>query len=299
VTGAASADVALLVNPTAGKGRAAKLVAGVAAQLREAGANVSILIGHDADDALALARKSVADGVNAVVALGGDGMVNLALNAVAGTSTPLGIIPAGTGNDLASTLELPTKDPIAAAALVASKLMSDGAWPMDAIKVGDAWFGCVLGAGFDSRVNDRANTMTWPKGKQRYNLAIVAELRVFKPLPFRITIDDEVPWETDAMMVAVGNAKSYGAGMKVCPNADVHDGLLDITVLGPVSKVEFLKAFPRVFKGTHITHPAVTIRTAKKVTLESPGVNAYADGEFLSDLPITCECIPGAVQILA
>jgi diacylglycerol kinase (ATP) len=299
VTGTASANVALLVNPTAGKGRAAKLVAGVAATLREAGANVSILIGHDADDALALARKAVSDGSDAVVALGGDGMVNLALNAVAGTPTPLGIIPAGTGNDLASTLNLPTKDPLAAAGLVATKLISGGAWPMDAIKVSDKWFGCVLGAGFDSRVNDRANTMTWPKGKQRYNLAILAELRVFKPLPFRITIDDEQPWATDAMMVAIGNAKSYGAGMKVCPNADVTDGLLDITVLGPVSKPEFLKAFPRVFKGTHITHPAVTIRTAKKVTLESPGVNAYADGEFLSDLPITCECIPGAVQILA
>jgi diacylglycerol kinase (ATP) len=292
-------NVALLVNPTAGKGRATKLVAGVAATLRKAGANVSILIGHDAADALSLARKAVSDGSDAIVALGGDGMVNLALNAVAGTPTPLGIVPAGTGNDLASTLKLPTNDPIAAAALVASKLTSHGAWPMDAIKVGDKWFGCVLGAGFDSRVNDRANTMTWPKGKQRYNLAILAELRVFKPLPFRITIDDEEPWETDAMMVAIGNAKSYGAGMKVCPNADVADGLLDITVLGPVSKPAFLKAFPRVFKGTHITHPAVTIRTAKKVTLESPGVNAYADGEFLSDLPITCECIPGAFQILA
>lgn len=299
MTGAASADVALLVNPTAGKGRAAKLVAGVAATLRDAGANVSILIGHDADDALALARKAVVDGADAIVALGGDGMVNLALNAVVETSTPLGIIPAGTGNDLASTLELPTKDPIAAAALVGRKLTSGGAWPMDAIRVGEKWFGCVLGAGFDSRVNDRANTMTWPKGKQRYNLAILAELRVFKPLPFRITIDGGEPWETDAMMVAVGNAKSYGAGMKVCPDADVTDGLLDITVLGPVSKPEFLKAFPKVFKGTHVTHPAVTTKKAKTVTLESPGVNAYADGEFLSDLPITCECVPGAVQILA
>jgi diacylglycerol kinase (ATP) len=287
------------VNPTAGKGRATKLVAGVASTLRAAGANVSILIGHDANDALALARKAVTDGADAIVALGGDGMVNLALNAVVETSTPLGIIPAGTGNDLAATLKLPTKDPIAAAALVASKLVGNAAWPMDAIRVGEQWYGSVLGAGFDSRVNDRANTMTWPKGRQRYNLAILAELRVFKPLPFRITIDGGEPWETDAMMVAVGNAKSYGAGMQVCPAADVTDGRLDITVLGPVSKPEFLKAFPKVFKGTHVTHPAVTTKRATTVTLESPGVNAYADGEFLSDLPVTCECVPGAVQILA
>jgi diacylglycerol kinase (ATP) len=299
VTGAASADVALVVNPTAGKGRAAKVVAGVAGRIREAGANVSILIGHDADDALALARKAVADGVSALVSLGGDGMAHLALNAVAGTSTPLGIIPAGTGNDLASTLKLPTKDPIAAASLVADRLMTGGAWPMDAIRVGEKWFGCVLGAGFDSRVNDRANRMSWPRGRMRYNLAIVAELGVFKPLPFRITFDDEDPIETEAMLVAVGNAKSYGAGMMVLPDAEVNDGLLDVQVLSAIGKVEFLKTFPKVFKGTHVTHPAVTIRRARTVTVESPGVTAYADGEYLADLPITCECVPGAVQILA
>jgi diacylglycerol kinase (ATP) len=271
----------------------------VAGRIREAGANVSILIGHDADDAVALARKAVAEGVDAVVALGGDGMAHLALNAVAGTTTPLGIVPAGTGNDLATSLKLPTKDPIAAAGVVADRLMRGAAWPMDAVRVGEKWWGCVLGAGFDSRVNDRANQMTWPRGKMRYNLAMLAELPVFKALPFRIGFDDEPPWETDAMLVAVGNAKSYGAGMQVCPDADLTDGLLDVMVLGPVSKPEFLKTFPKVFKGSHVTHPAVTMRRARVVTLESAGVNAYADGEFLADLPITCECVPGAVQILA
>jgi diacylglycerol kinase (ATP) len=299
VTGAASADVALLVNPTAGKGRASKVVASVAGRLREAGANVSILIGHDAEDAVALGRRAVGDGVDAVVALGGDGMAHLALNAVAGTSTPLGIVPAGTGNDLASSLKLPTKDPVAAAGVIADRLRDGSAWPMDAVRVGDKWFGCVLGAGFDSRVNDRANRMTWPRGRMRYNIAMVAELGVFSPIPFRITFDDDEPWETDAMLVAVGNAKSYGAGMLICPEADLTDGLIDITVIGLISKPELLKTFPKVFKGTHVNHPAVTMRRAKVVRLESAGVTAYADGEFLADLPITCECVPGAVQILA
>jgi diacylglycerol kinase (ATP) len=299
VTGTASADVALIVNPTAGKGRAAKVVANVAGRIREAGANVSILIGHDADDAVALVRKAVDDGVDAVVALGGDGMVHLALQAVAGTTTPLGIVPAGTGNDLASTLKLPTKDPVAAAGVVADKLMSGGAWPMDAVRVGEKWFGCVLGAGFDSRVNDRANRMSWPRGRMRYNLAILAELGVFKPVPFRITFDDDDPWETEAMLVAVGNAKSYGAGMLVTPDAEVDDGVVDVQVLAAIGKVEFLKTFPKVFKGTHVDHPAVTIRRAKVVTIEAQGVTAYADGEYLADLPITCQCIAGAVQILA
>lgn len=299
MTGAASADIALIVNPTAGKGRAAKVVASVAGRLREAGANVSILSGHDAADALALGRKAVFDGVDAVVALGGDGMAHLALNAVAGSDTPLGIVPAGTGNDLAASLKLPLQDPVAAAGVIADRLSNGTAWPMDAVRVGDKWFGCVLGAGFDSRVNDRANRMSWPHGRMRYNIAMLAELGVFSPLPFRLTFDDDEPWETEAMLVAVGNAKSYGAGMKICPDADLTDGLIDVTVIGPISKPELLKTFPKVFKGTHVTHPAVTMRRAKVVTLEAQGVTAYADGEFLADLPISCECVRGAVQILA
>jgi len=290
-------NLALLVNPTAGKGRAAKVVADVTARLRAGGSNVAILVGKDAADAQALARQAVADGVDAVVALGGDGMVHLALNVVAGTPTPLGIIPAGTGNDLANTLRLPTKDPVAAAGVIVAKLAAGGR-PMDAVRVGDKWFGCVLGAGFDSRVNDRANRMSWPRGRMRYNLAILGELRVFKPLPFVLELDG-VRWETEAMLVAVGNAKSYGAGMKVTPDAEVDDGLVDVQVLGPVSKPEFLKTFPKVFKGTHVNHPQVTIRRAKVVSLSSPGVTAYADGEYLADLPITCETVPGAVTVLA
>ena len=290
--------VALLVNPTAGKGRAAGVVASVVERLRAGGADVAILIGRDVEHAKTLARTAIDDGADALVALGGDGMVHLALNVVAGTSTPLGIVPAGTGNDLANHLELPTKDPVAAAGVIADKLASGGAWPMDAVRVGDKWWGCVLGAGFDSRVNDRANRMSWPKGRRRYDIAMVAELRVFKPLPFVLELDGE-RWETEAMLVALGNARSYGAGMKVCPDASLDDGLLDVTVIGPLKKTEFLRTFPRVFKGTHVTHPAVTCRKAKVVTLSSPGVTAYADGEFLADLPITCETVPGAVQVLA
>jgi len=281
----------------------------VTERLRQGGANVAILVGTDAAHAQTLARQAIADGIDAVVALGGDGMVHLALNVVAGTSTPLGIIAAGTGNDLANTLQLPAKDPVAAAGVVIDKLTGTGARAMDAVRVtapslaavgkpSPVWFGCVLGAGFDSRVNDRANRMSWPRGRQRYNLAILGELRVFRPLPFMLELDGE-PWQTEAMLVAIGNAKSYGAGMKVTPDAVVDDGLVDVMVLGPVSKPEFLKTFPKVFKGTHVSHPAVTIRRARVVSLSSPGVTAYADGEYLADLPITCETVPGAVAVLA
>jgi diacylglycerol kinase (ATP) len=291
-------NIALLVNPTAGKGRAATVVANVTERLRAGGASVAILVGSDAEHAQDLAHQAALDGVDAIVALGGDGMAHLALNVVAGTDTPLGIIPAGTGNDLAKTLGLPTKDPVAAAGIVSQRLNTSGARPMDAARIGDKWFGCVLSAGFDSRVNDRANRMSWPRGRLRYDIAILAELRVFKPVPFVLELDGE-RWETEAMLVAVGNAKSYGAGMLVCPDAEIDDGLLDVTVLGPVTKPAFLKAFPKVYKGTHRDHPAVTMRRAKVVSLSAPDVTVYADGEHIGVLPITCETVPGAVQVLA
>ena len=116
------------------------------------------------------------------------------------------------------------------------------------------WFAGVLGSGFDSMVNERANRMTWPSGRSRYNLAILAELRTFRPVPYTLELDGET-WQTEAMLVAVGNGSSYGGGMRVCPDARLDDGLLDVTVLGPISKLEFLRVFPTVYKGTHVAPP--------------------------------------------
>ena len=285
--------IALLINPTSGKGRAARIAGPVTARLRAGGADVREIVGTDAADAEEQARKAVAEGVDALVALGGDGIVHTAIQAAAGSGTPLGIVAAGTGNDLARELRIPV-DPLVAADLV----LSADPRRIDAVRGDGRWFGGVLGSGFDSMVNERANRMSWPKGKSRYNLAILAELRVFKPLPFRLTLDGEV-WETEAMLVAVGNGTSYGAGMRVCPGATLDDGMLDITVLGPVSKATFIRTFPSVYKGTHVDRPEVTCRQAREVRLESPGVIAYADGERFAPLPITCTCIPGALTVLA
>ncbi len=111
-------------------------------------------------------------------------------------------------------------------------------------------------------------------------------------MPYVLELDGET-WETEAMLVAVGNGSSYGGGMRVCPDARMDDGLLDVTVLGPISKPEFLRVFPTVYKGTHVRHPAVTVRRARTVSLTAPGVMAYADGERISVLPVHCECRAG------
>jgi diacylglycerol kinase (ATP) len=286
--------IALLVNPTAGKGRGARLLDPVAGRLRGTGAEVDVVVGRDADEAFDRVRDRVAEGVDGLVAVGGDGLVNLAVQVVAGTGVPLGVVPAGTGNDVARALGIPLDDPAAATDRVAAA----GVRSVDLGRANGRWFAGVLGSGFDSMVNERANRMSWPSGRSRYNLAIVAELRVFRPVPFQLELDGE-PWATEAMLVAVGNGPSYGGGMRVCPDADLHDGLLDVTVLGPISKPEFLRVFPTVYKGTHVHHRAVTVRRASSVVLRAEGVTAYADGERVSVLPVHCEAVPAALRVFA
>ena len=236
--------IALLVNPTSGKGRGARLLEPVAARLRADGTEVDLVVGRDADEAFDRLRDRVAAGVDGVVAVGGDGLVNLALQVVAGTPLPLGVVPAGTGNDFARALGIPLDQPTQAVDLVVRGATST----VDLGRANGRWFGGVLGSGFDSMVNERANRMTWPTGRSRYNIAIVLELRTFRPVPYVLELDGE-PWTTEAMLVAVGNSPSYGGGMKVCPDADLHDGLLDVTVLGPISQAGVPAGVPDGLQG--------------------------------------------------
>ncbi|WP_049574109.1 diacylglycerol/lipid kinase family protein [Nonomuraea sp. SBT364] len=295
-------QLALLVNPAARGGRTLRLLEPVARRLRAGGAELSVIAGEDAAGALERACAAVAERPDALVAFGGDGLVHLAVQAVAGTDVPLGIIPAGTGNDIAAALGLPVKDPIAAARTVLR--MRPRQVDAAAVRIGqggggEELFAGVLCCGFDSRVNERANALTWPPGMARYLVATARELRSFTPIPFRVTIDGGAPIEREAMMVAVANTCSYGAGMRICPDARPDDGLLDVVVVGAVGKGEFLRVFPRVYRGSHVTHPAVSVHRARSVTLEADGVVAYADGERIGPAPVTCEVRPGALRVLA
>ncbi|GAA4220235.1 diacylglycerol kinase (ATP) [Streptosporangium album] len=287
-------EIAVLVNPAARGGRSRGLLAPVLHRLRQGGAEVSVIVGESADDALERACTAVAEGPDALVAFGGDGLVHLAVQAVAGTDVPLGVIPAGTGNDIAGALGLPRKDTLEAADIV----LRAEPRTVDAARIGkDEWFAGVVSCGFDSRVNERANRMTWPPGMARYLVALAEELRSFRPIPFRIDLDGEIV-EQEAMLVAIGNTHSYGAGMRICPAAVPDDGLLDVTILGAVPKGEFLRTFPRVYRGTHVTHPAVVTRRARRIALEAPGVVAYADGERVGPAPFVCEVVPGSLRVL-
>ena len=285
-------DIALLTNPTAGKGTGGKARGAVLERLRGAGLSVRDLSGQDADEALDLARTAVQDGVESLVVIGGDGMVHLGVQAVAGTGIALGIIPAGTGNDVARYFDLPRKDPVAAADAV----IRGTTRTVDLARSGSKYFATVLAAGFDALVNERANRMTWPKGQMRYNLATLAELRVFKPLHYTLDLDGKQV-TLDAMLVAVGNGPSFGGGLRITEGALLDDGMLDVVVIKPMSRGSLVRTYPKLFKGTHTTHPQYEHHLVRKVTVASPGITTYADGERFGDLPLTVECAPGALVV--
>lgn len=293
-----TSDITLFVNPTAGRGRGAHAAQPAARAMREAGFTVRTVVGQDAADALVRAREAVAAGTRALVAVGGDGMLSLALQAVAGTDTPLGVIAVGTGNDFARATGLPVRDPAAAGRVAADALKEGRTRAVDLGRVGDRWFGTVLASGFDSRVNDRGNRMRWPTGRFRYDVAMLAELAALRPIPYRIQFDDGPEREIEATLIAVGNGSSYGGGMRICTDALLDDGLFDVTVVGPCSRTTLLTVFPRVYRGTHPGHPKVTVHRAARVRLAADGVTGYADGERIGPLPMTAVTVPAAVRLL-
>ncbi len=287
-------EIALLTNPTSGKGRGAAARAAALPRLRAAGFEVQDLQGADADEALALAQKAVAERVWALVVCGGDGMVNLGAQAAAGSETHLGIIPAGSGNDVARYFDLPRRDPAAAA----DRVIASTPRPMDLASSGERYFATVMAAGFDAVVNERANRMTWPRGQMRYNLATLAELRTFQPIPYTIDLDGS-SMQLDAMLVAVGNGPSFGGGLRITEGALLDDGMLDVVIIRPMSKASLIRTYPKLFKGTHVTHPKYEHHRVRSVTVAAPGIVAYADGERFGPLPLTVECAPGALSVLA
>jgi diacylglycerol kinase (ATP) len=293
-----SERVALIVNPTAGKGAGRALGEATRRLLLCPGRDVVDVSGQTWSEACARAADEVRRGVDALVVVGGDGLVHLAVNLVAGTTTPIGVVAAGTGNDFARNLGLPIRD----AARAVDVITRGAVRTIDAGRVtgpsGETkWFAGVLGAGFDAIVNARAARMRWPKGQMRYNLAVLRELPLFKPIPYVVELDGR-RIVTSAMLVAVANTPSFGGGMRVCPDADPADGLFDVLVVKAISVPAFLRVFPKVYRGAHVTHEAVEIQRARRVRLEARNVPSQADGEPFAGLPLDIEIVPQALRVL-
>ncbi len=299
VPSARGREIALLTNPTSGGGLGARHRAPALQRLRESGFIVRNLEGRDADEAADLAHGCVADGVEALVLCGGDGLVHLGAQAVAGTGVPLGLIPSGSGNDVARYLDLPRKDPVAAA----DRIIASRRRTIDLARSNGRYFVTVLAAGFDAIVNERANAMSWPRGQMRYNLATLAELRTFSPIPYTLQLTGaDMQTETirtEAMLVAVGNGPSFGGGLRITEGALLDDGLLDVVVITKMSKAKLVRSYPRLFTGKIDGVDEYVHRRVRAVSIAAPAIVSYADGERFGPLPLTVECVPGALEVIA
>ena len=291
--------VTLLTNPMAGHGNAPHAAERAITRFQERGVDVTAIVGRDPAHARDLVADAVARGTDALVVVGGDGVISLALQALAQNKIPLGIVAAGTGNYHAREYGIPVGDPAAAVDVILAGHTET--IDLGLIRGADGaatWFGTVAATGFDSLVSDRVNRMRWPHGRMRYNLAIVAELSKLRLLPFRLVLDGEREIVTELTLAAFGNTRSYGGGMLICPGADHADGLLDITMIRSGSRTRLMRLFPTVFKGTHVDLDEVITDRARTVTISSPGINAYADGEYACPLPVEISAVPGALKIL-
>lgn len=285
-------EIALLINPAAGRGRGARAGELARRHLIAAGHDVATLVGRDVRETADMAHEAVHGGAPSLVVVGGDGMVHLGIQAVAGKDVPFGIIPAGSGNDFARALGIPLDDPGAAADVtIAGRTRA-----VDLGMTEDQWFAGVVAAGFDARVNDRTNRMWWPRGPRRYDLAVALEFGLFRPIAYRLEIDGR-PWELDAMLVAFGNIASYGGGIRILPEARPDDGWFDVVVVEPVSKLTLARVFPKLREGGHVGVPAVSFHRARHVKIDAPVVT-YADGERIGPLPRSFEVAPAALTAL-
>ena len=277
---------AIAINPTSGHGRGIAVGEKVVSFFAAHTLDYQVFSGHSADDLKTSLEKFLdSQPCEGIVSVGGDGLAHLILQLAVPRNIPFAVMPAGTGNDIVRSLGWSLDDIDG----YLERVISVPPAPIDLGNVDSEWFAAILSTGFDSVVNEKANSLSWPKGPQRYNVAIAMELPKFNPLEYEITVDTH-SFTTKAMLIAIGNGRSYGGGMYVCPQAQMHDGLFDVMILEPVSKIEFLKVFPKVYSGSHITHPQVKIIRTKRITLVANAI-AYADGERIGPAPISAECV--------
>ncbi|MDG2161444.1 MAG: YegS/Rv2252/BmrU family lipid kinase [Acidimicrobiales bacterium] len=286
-------QVALLANPAARSGRAAGAVQTVLDRLRTHEVEPLLLNATSAGEAATVAADAVASGVDRLVVFGGDGIIQIGANAAAGSDTVLGLVAGGTGNDAAEALGLRAgslEDRV-------DRALADPV-PIDLIWTGErhAVTSCV--AGFPADVNVRAEAMRFPRGPSRYTLATLAELPAMRPGRYRLTLDGEVV-ELTAAVVVVANTAFFGGGMRICPDADPTDGLLDVCIVGEVGRLSLLRSFAKVRTGAHVDHPGVSMFRAAAVAITAldaqPGLRA--DGEPFGSLPCELVAQPGAIRV--
>jgi diacylglycerol kinase (ATP) len=293
--------VGLVINPTAGGNKGAVAGESVRAVLATSSHEVIDLSAESYEAAKQVIKVAIANqAIDALVLVGGDGMAHLGVNVCANTSVPMAIVPAGTGNDSAGVFGMPINDAAASTKLILENISSPKF--IDAIEIehsgGKTWAIGSASAGFDALVNARANKMKWPAGPMKYYLAMLLELASFKAIKYRSKIDG-VAKDFEAMLCVVSNSGVFGGGMLVVPEASITDGKLDLLILNKITRFKLVRIFPRVYKGTHVTDPAVELLEATKVEIAADGMPIYSDGEYVGQSPFTAILVPAALMVIA
>jgi YegS/Rv2252/BmrU family lipid kinase len=283
----------MLVNPSAGGGRAGAVLPELKRALRNQGLEYRLVMTTSLEHGCEEAREAASQGEIPVV-VSGDGLIGQIGGALAGGDVPLGVIPGGRGNDFARVVGIPTEVPAAVELL--------GAGTTRAVDVGEVngrRFLCIASCGFDSEANRIANKVRFVRGNLVYLYAALRALAAWMPAHFQLVLDGERR-DVTGYSVAAANSKAYGGGMYVAPDAELDDGKLDVVYVGDVGKLRYLANLPKVFKGSHTENDEVTVLRATEVEISADRPFAvYADGEHLADLPASIRVLPRALKVIA
>ncbi|MBL7492698.1 YegS/Rv2252/BmrU family lipid kinase [Frankia sp. AgB1.9] len=284
----------VIVNPSAGHGRAGKVLPAVEAALRGWATDVEVSPTRDIAHADELAAAAAAAG-QVAVALGGDGLVGRVAGATAAAGGVLAVLPGGRGNDFARGLGI-GRDPVAAATALATAVERR----VDLPEAGGTPFIGIASLGFDSEVNALANRTRWLRGQSVYTYAVLRSMVSWRPVRFTVSVDGGEPEQIVGWTVGAANAAYYGGGMRMAPDADIADGKLEVIFIHRCGRLTLLALFPRVFSGRHVDTKHVTVRRAARLTVDADRpFQVYADGDPVADLPAEILVRPGALRLLA
>ncbi|MGZ4186514.1 MAG: diacylglycerol/lipid kinase family protein [Solirubrobacteraceae bacterium] len=285
--------VCLVVNPSAGGGRAGHALQGVQGELERLGIEHRVEQTRSLEHAgeLAIAARGVGE---ITAALGGDGLISAVAGALKHSSGVLGVLPGGRGNDFARVLGIPL-DPVAACSVIAANIVRE----LDLGVIGDRTFISIASCGFDSDANRIANETRLVRGNLVYAYGALRALAGWRPASFEVTLDGGEPRTVRGYTVAVANSGAYGGGMLMAPSASLQDGMLDVVMVGHVPKLQFLRLLPTVFKGEHVRQRSVQVSRAREVVVAADRpFTMYADGDPIAELPVTIRVLPGAVKVI-
>ncbi len=286
--------IAMVINPAAAKGKVMDAADHALETFTKGGVDVVQVAGASPAAERELLRKAVKGNYDALVVCGGDGLISLALQEQANTDIPLGIIPAGTGNDHAREYNIPLNASRAAEVIMDGYATRTDLGVMRNDAGQERYFGTIACAGYDSLATERTNAISFPKGKSRYVLAGIIEFARFHQRQSRIYVDDDLVFSGLVTMATIGNTRSYGGGMEICPRADHHDGLLDLSLLTNFDRLKMLQNIGPIAAGTWWKLNGARMYRGEKIRIEMPSIKAFADGDPYFDTPIECSVDPDA-----